>query len=120
MNLNAVLTERQNEILELISQGMQQKEVACELGISIKTVDNTIQVIKKKIGVNNDRELCCFYFSRRFSIPMQEILRRTATISLMLICITQAVLSFDTQAARRARRGRSRRNDYYTEVQMYE
>lgn len=111
MKTDVQLTERQQQILEIICTGKQQKEAADELGISVKTVDTTIQRIKTKIKVNNVQELCVYYFSKRFNIPVAEIMKRSFTIILLCILFAQQVISFDTVAARRARRGRSRRND---------
>ena len=49
MNIQAELTEREEEIAEVMGLGaISQKEAANILGISIKTVDNTLQKIKEK------------------------------------------------------------------------
>lgn len=46
-----VLTAREQEVLVLLTQGMYNKEIAFELGISEKTVKNHVSNIFKKIGV---------------------------------------------------------------------
>lgn len=46
-----VLTDREQEVLVLLTQGMYNKEIAFELGISEKTVKNHVSNIFKKIGV---------------------------------------------------------------------
>lgn len=50
------LTERENEILELLSQGLLYKEIADKTFISIDTVKKHIGNIYKKLHVNNKVE----------------------------------------------------------------
>ena len=55
-NILEELSHREKEILFLISRGLQNKEISSELGISEKTVRNTISNIFKKLGVGNRTE----------------------------------------------------------------
>jgi HD-GYP domain-containing protein (c-di-GMP phosphodiesterase class II) len=48
----AGLTEREAEILALLARGLQTKQVAHALGISVKTADRHIQNAYRKIGVS--------------------------------------------------------------------
>ncbi len=50
------LSHREKESLLLISRGLQNKEISSEIGISEKTVRNTISNIFKKLGVSNRTE----------------------------------------------------------------
>ena len=50
------LTRREEEILELVSRGQTNREIAGELVIEIGTVKNHIHNILKKMGVNNRYE----------------------------------------------------------------
>ncbi|HIU54626.1 MAG TPA: response regulator transcription factor, partial [Candidatus Gallibacteroides avistercoris] len=52
MNLDAKITERQFRILELLSLGYAEKEIAEEMGVSVRTIDNTICRLKEKINVH--------------------------------------------------------------------
>ena len=71
MNIQAELTEREEEIAEVMGLGaISQKEAANILGISIKTVDNTLQKIKEKAGISKAAELTKFCFCRKFNIPL--------------------------------------------------
>lgn len=71
MNIDAELTEREEEIAEVVGLGaISQKEAASLLGISIKTIDNTLQKIKEKAGINKAAELTKFCFCRKFHIPL--------------------------------------------------
>ena len=49
----AGLTTRENEVLGLLAQGMPNKSIARQLGISPKTVSNHIERVYSKLGVSN-------------------------------------------------------------------
>ena len=48
----AGLTEREAEIIGMLARGLQTKQVARALGISVKTADRHIQNAYRKIGVS--------------------------------------------------------------------
>jgi HD-GYP domain-containing protein (c-di-GMP phosphodiesterase class II) len=48
----AGLTEREIDVLRLLARGLQTKQMARALGISVKTADNHIQNVYSKIGVS--------------------------------------------------------------------
>jgi DNA-binding CsgD family transcriptional regulator len=52
MGRPAGLTEREAEVIGLLARGLQTKQVARRLGISIKTADHHIQNAYAKIGVS--------------------------------------------------------------------
>lgn len=47
------LTKRQQRVLELMAQGLQNKEIGYALGIDSQTVKNHVSVILFKLGVFN-------------------------------------------------------------------
>lgn len=47
------LSQREKEILQLISEGHSTKEVASKLGVSVKTVETHRQHIMQKVGAHN-------------------------------------------------------------------
>jgi HD-GYP domain-containing protein (c-di-GMP phosphodiesterase class II) len=49
----AGLTTRENDVLALLAQGMPNKSIARQLGISPKTVSNHIEHVYSKLGVSN-------------------------------------------------------------------
>ena len=51
------LTQREGEVLELLSQGLAQKEIARVLSISPKTVGTHLQKLMSKLGVHSRAEL---------------------------------------------------------------
>jgi len=52
-----LLTSREAEIARTAAQGLQDKEIAAALGLSTRTVSNTLRRIYRKIGVDNRLEL---------------------------------------------------------------
>jgi HD-GYP domain-containing protein (c-di-GMP phosphodiesterase class II) len=48
----AGLTQRETDVIGLLARGLQTKQIARALGISVKTADNHIQSIYSKIGVS--------------------------------------------------------------------
>ena len=51
------LTKREIQIAELCSQGMLNKEIAAQLGISQRTVETHTNNLFRKLGINNTVEL---------------------------------------------------------------
>jgi DNA-binding CsgD family transcriptional regulator len=47
------LTDREQQILQLISQGYTNREIACCLSISESTTENHIHHIYTKLGISN-------------------------------------------------------------------
>ncbi|MHA6685357.1 response regulator transcription factor [Mesorhizobium sp. A556] len=48
-----LLTERQEDILFLLSQGSSSKEIARRFGVSHRTVEHQVDAIKKRLGAKN-------------------------------------------------------------------
>lgn len=56
----AVLTAREQQVMEMLSRGMTNREIAEYLAISIKTVDTHRGHVLKKLGLRNNSELTRF------------------------------------------------------------
>lgn len=54
------LTERQRQVLERIAAGMSTREIAADLGLSVKTVETHRARIMERLGLRNHRELMRF------------------------------------------------------------
>jgi DNA-binding NarL/FixJ family response regulator len=52
-NKNKLLTNRQNEILILLSDGMTNKEIAISLNVTEGTIKSHVFTIFEKLDVNN-------------------------------------------------------------------
>lgn len=51
------LTEKQRRILQLVAQGLRSKQIAYELGISVRTVESHKYAIMQQLGVHGTVEL---------------------------------------------------------------
>jgi DNA-binding NarL/FixJ family response regulator len=65
MGLNRELTARETEVLKLIADGMVSKQIASELNISIKTVDNHRQNLMKRLDIHEVAGLTRYAIAKR-------------------------------------------------------
>lgn len=63
--VRAALTQRELEVLGLVSEGRRNKTIACELGVSEHTVKLHVHHIISKIGVNNRTQAAQWYHANR-------------------------------------------------------
>jgi len=75
MQFLSPLSPREMEILELVTQGMSNKEIAYYLGISHQTVKNHMTSILSKLGVA-DRTQAAIYALRHGWVPLRERRKR--------------------------------------------
>jgi DNA-binding NarL/FixJ family response regulator len=64
-----VLTEREREIVQLLSDGKSNKETASRLRISVKTVETHRAAIMRKLGLNSVTELVRYAIRNKFIEP---------------------------------------------------
>jgi HD-GYP domain-containing protein (c-di-GMP phosphodiesterase class II) len=69
--LVAGLSEREMEVLRLVARGHSKKQIAGQLIISVKTVDNHIQHIYNKIGVSTRAGATLFATEHDLLAPVQ-------------------------------------------------
>jgi len=55
--LSSLLTKREGQLLQLIKQGLSNKEAADKLGISPRTVANILSCVYAKTGIKSRKEL---------------------------------------------------------------
>ncbi|GAF66375.1 putative response regulator [Bacillus sp. TS-2] len=58
------LTERENDIVELIAQGLSNQEIAQQLFLSVGTVRNVLSIILDKLEVRDRTQLAIYYWKR--------------------------------------------------------
>lgn len=89
MRLQAELTPREKEVAELLAWGAAKKEVADELDISPRTVENMARSIYHKIGIQKATELCVWWFCTRFKIPinMSPLMRRSVAAMILMVFV---------------------------------
>ncbi len=57
MTALALLTAREREMLELISDGLSNEGIACRLNVSIKTVEAICRAIFFKLGLSDTSQM---------------------------------------------------------------
>jgi DNA-binding NarL/FixJ family response regulator len=68
-----VPSEREQRVIQLVAQGLKNREVASEIGTTEHVVKNYLRVIYDKLGLWNRVELALWYESRQIpaSLVMQ-------------------------------------------------
>ena len=60
-----LLSEREEDVVRLVAEGLPNREIACQLGLSEHTVKNYLFRIFDKLGISNRTELILYVFTRR-------------------------------------------------------
>jgi len=58
-----MITEKEKEIIELVAEGLSNKEIASELYLSEGTVRNYISGILEKLELRDRTQLAVFYYN---------------------------------------------------------
>lgn len=59
------LTDRENKILELIADGLTNRELSSNLSISESTVENHIHHIFEKLGISHRTQAVAYFFQMK-------------------------------------------------------
>jgi DNA-binding NarL/FixJ family response regulator len=62
---NAIPNQREQRVIELVAQGLKNKEVANEIGTTEHVIKNYLRSIYDKLGLWNRVELALWYEARR-------------------------------------------------------
>ena len=62
---NRVPSEREQRVIELVAQGLKNREVADAIGTTEHVVKNYLRIIYDKLGLWNRVELALWFESRR-------------------------------------------------------
>lgn len=63
------LTPREREVLQLLAEGLPNRKIAKQLGISVKTVESHRSNMMSKLGLNNKIELVRYALSQGWAMP---------------------------------------------------
>lgn len=64
MKVTATLSERETQIVRQIADGKTKKEIANELQLSVRTIENHTRNAFKKVGCRKSTELVKYYLSQ--------------------------------------------------------
>ena len=103
MDLTAKLTRREFEIGKHAVLGKTKKEIANDLFISVRTVENTMRNIFKKANVNNSTSFSLWWFCKYFGIS-QEAIKQMSAVAMMALFIFHIFTTPDEFRGRRLRR----------------
>jgi len=67
---NRIPSEREHRVIQLVADGLKNKEVAELLGISEHAVKNYLRVVYDKLGLWNRVELALWYESRQNQVSV--------------------------------------------------
>ena len=62
---NRIPSQREHRVIELVAQGLKNRDVAQEIGTTEHVVKNYLRVIYDKLGLWNRVELALWYEARR-------------------------------------------------------
>ena len=72
-----VLTDREQQVLSLIADGLTNREISCRLLISESTVENHIHHVFTKLGISNRAQAVAHAFSLRISVLQTEMMENS-------------------------------------------
>jgi DNA-binding NarL/FixJ family response regulator len=64
-------SQRENRVIELVAQGLKNRDVADEIGTTEHVVKNYLRVIYDKLGLWNRVELALWYEARKHKPELQ-------------------------------------------------
>ena len=68
------LTDRENQVLKLIADGLTNREISCNLLISESTVENHVHHIYEKLGISNRAQAVAYVFQSRIITLRSDML----------------------------------------------
>ena len=74
-----MLAKRENEVANLVSEGLTNREIAQKLGLSEHTVSNYLFRIYEKLGISSRVELVLYVLRQRRQVLGLEISRDGAS-----------------------------------------
>lgn len=90
------ITPRETQVMELLTLGNSQKEIAEILQCSVNTVDVHVKNIKSKTGQQKSTEIVLANLYKRYNLPLCDLpdnIRRLIAAALLAISLTGIVFS---------------------------
>lgn len=91
------LTETETKIYKLNGVGLQNKETAQILGITVETVKTHIKNIKTKIRYYKDKELTAIYLCGLFGESFEDVRKQVISSCLLLIFLISIPIEYDKE-----------------------
>jgi DNA-binding CsgD family transcriptional regulator len=70
------LTARQAEVLQLAGRGLSGKQIARQLGISVRTIEDHFSVLRRRTGARNQAELIAYWAAAGLVKPGLAVRKR--------------------------------------------
>jgi len=67
-----VLTDRENQVLKLIANGLTNREISCSLTISESTVENHVHHIYEKLRISKRAQAAAHAFQLRIMVLQND------------------------------------------------
>lgn len=64
--INSMLTNREQEVLRQVLKGMTNKEIALNLGLTVRNIEKYVSRLLSKTGRRNRTELAQYFYSKHF------------------------------------------------------
>nr|YP_009314820.1 Hypothetical protein ycf29 [Neoizziella asiatica]SCW23275.1 Hypothetical protein ycf29 [Neoizziella asiatica] len=65
-SITSMLTNREHEVLRQVLKGMTNKEIALNLGLTVRNIEKYVSRLLSKTGKRNRTELAQYFYSRQF------------------------------------------------------
>lgn len=66
------LTKRENEVMHWLSEGKRDREIACKLGVSLRTAEHHVSSILQKLGVETRTAAARLALQTAFAPPVSS------------------------------------------------
>ena len=95
------LTPTECRITEMNAKGLSKKQIAYDLKISVRTVENHYRSIFEKVDIHKATELVTFYFQKVYRVPFDmSPLRKGITGVVLFIALLPTIIGGDLEARR--------------------
>lgn len=109
MSGDMTLSSREREIAELLAWGASKKEIAKQLFLSVRTVENHARAIYEKTGCKKSNQLSAWWFCTHYHISFDLSPLKRTLISLFFLAILMPSIYTHDNSMLRTQRTRTTR-----------